>query len=250
MKRVPVKIWVFILVLITSVSVFAQKEDNRVLITIDDEEITVSEFLNVYRKNNVETDLSDKKSMQEYLVLYTNFRLKVKEARDLGMDTAKAFVDELLGYRKQLAEPYFNDQEVTDELTQEAYDRLMYDIRASHILIKVDENALPADTALAYNKIMTVRQRILAGDDFAIVAAEVSEDPSARDREAQGQLRKGNGGDLGYFTVFDMVYPFETGAYNTPVGEIRFGKLFTITQQLINKCFCCIHAKVTCLLYL
>jgi len=220
MKRVSVKIWVFSLVVITTLSVFAQKEDNRVLIAIDDEEITVSEFLNVYRKNNVNTDLADKKSMQDYLVLYTNFRLKVKEARDLGMDTARVFVEELNGYRKQLADPYFIDQEVTDELLQEAYDRLMYDVRASHILIKIDENALPADTALAYGKIITYRERIMAGEDFAKAAAEGSDDPSAHDREAQGQVRKGNGGDLGYFTVFDMVYPFETGAYTTPVGKI------------------------------
>ncbi|RLD36038.1 MAG: hypothetical protein DRJ15_04170 [Bacteroidetes bacterium] len=220
MKRVAMKIWVLILVMFITASVYAQKEDTRVLITIDDEEITVSEFLNVYSKNNVDTDLSDKKSMNDYLDLYVNFRLKVKEARDLGMDTAAGFVEELAGYRQQLAEPYFNDQEVSDELLQEAYERLMIDVRASHILIKVEENALPEDTALAYKKIMTVRERLINGEDFAKVAAEVSEDPSARDREAQGQIRKGNGGDLGYFTVFDMVYPFETAAYSTPVGEV------------------------------
>jgi len=190
------------------------------LISIDDEEISVSEFLNVYQKNNVNTDLSDKKSLQDYLELYINFRLKVKEARDLGMDTARAFVEELDGYRKQLADPYFNDQEVTDELLLEAYDRLMFDVRASHILIKIEENALPADTILAYKKVMTIRERLMAGEDFAGIAAELSDDPSARDRQAQGQVRKGNGGDLGYFTVFDMVYPFETGAYSTTVGEI------------------------------
>lgn len=220
MKKVPVKIWIFILVLFAGLGALAQETDDRVLITIDDEKITVNEFLNVYQKNNVDTDLSDKKSMEDYLELYINFRLKVKEARDLGMDTAKAFVEELDGYRQQLAEPYFNDQEVTDELLQEAYDRLMYDIRASHILIKLDENALPEDTALAYEKIMKIRERIMKGEDFVEVAAEVSDDPSARDREVQGQMRRGNGGDLGYFTVFDMVYPFETGAYTTPVGEV------------------------------
>ncbi|MCK4569208.1 MAG: peptidylprolyl isomerase [Bacteroidales bacterium] len=220
MKSILVKISVFIFALFTALSIQAQKEDHRTLIAIDDEQISVSEFLNVYLKNNVDTDLADKKSMQDYLELYINFRLKVKESRDLGMDTAKAFVNELAGYRKQLADPYFNDQEVTDELLREAYDRLMYDIRASHILIKVDENALPADSLLAYKKIMTVRDRIFAGEDFTVVAAETSDDPSARDRETQGQMRKGNGGDLGYFTVFDMVYPFESGAYSTAVGEI------------------------------
>ncbi len=210
----------FILAAFMALQLQGQKDDNRVLITIDDEAITVSDFLSVYRKNNVDTDLADKKSMSEYLDLYVNFRLKVKEARDLGMDTAKAFRDELAGYRKQLAEPYFNDQEVTDELLREAYERMMFDVRASHILVKLDENALPADTLKAYNKALQIRQRVVDGEDFAHVAAEVSDDPSARDREAQGQVRKGNGGDLGYFTAFDMVYPFESGAYNTPVGEV------------------------------
>jgi len=221
MKLHAVKIFGFILAVFFSFSSLAQ-DDKRVLLDIDDEEVTVSEFLSVYKKNNVDTDLADKKSMREYLNLYINFRLKVKEARDLGMDTAKVFVDELAGYRKQLAEPYFNDQEVTDDLLREAYDRLMFDVRASHILLKVDKNALPADTARVYNEIMVVRERLMAGEDFAMLAAEFSDDPSARDRDAQGQApaRKGNGGDLGFFTVFDMVYPFECGAYNTPVGEI------------------------------
>ncbi len=222
MKTQFVKTLAFILIAFLAWPLAAQEEDDRVLITIGDEDVSVSEFLSIYQKNNVDTDLSDKKSMKEYLDLYINFRLKVKEARDLGMDTAKAFVDELAGYRKQLAEPYFNDQQVTDELLREAYDRLMYDVRASHILIKVDQNALPSDTLAAYNKAMDIRAELLEGADFAALAAKYSDDPSARDREAQGQVpaRKGNGGELGYFTVFDMVYPFESGAYNTPVGEI------------------------------
>lgn len=222
MKRHLVKMGIIILAVFTTLSSLAQKEDKRTLISIDDDAVSVYEFLSIYQKNNVDTDLADKKSMKEYLNLYINFRLKVKEAHDMGMDTVKAFVDELAGYRAQLAEPYFNDQEVTDELLHEAYDRLMFDIRASHILIKVEENALPADTLIAYNKVIEVRERILAGENFGSLASEVSDDPSARDREAQGQApaRKGNGGDLGYFTVFDMVYPFESGAYNTPVGEI------------------------------
>ena len=222
MKRQFLKTLIVLMAIMAAFPAFAQKEDNRTLIRIGDEAVTVSEFLNVYSKNNVNTNVDDKKSMREYLDLYINFRLKVKEARDMGMDTAQAFINELAGYRKQLAEPYFNDPEVTEELLQEAYDRLMYDVRASHILLRIDENALPADTLKVYNEIIELRKRILKGEDFAKLAAEYSDDPSARDREAQGQTpaRKGNGGDLGYFTVFDMVYPFECGAYNTPVGQV------------------------------
>jgi len=177
---------IIILAVFTTLSSLAQKEDKRTLISIDDDAVSVFEFLSIYQKNNVDTDLADKKSMKEYLNLYINFRLKVKEAHDMGMDTVKAFVDELAGYRAQLAEPYFNDQEVTDELLHEAYDRLMFDIRASHILIKVEENALPADTLIAYNKVIEVRERILAGENFGSLASEVSDDPSARDRDSSG----------------------------------------------------------------
>ncbi|HOP13766.1 MAG TPA: peptidylprolyl isomerase, partial [Lentimicrobium sp.] len=103
---------------------------------------------------------------------------------------------------------------------KQEFNRKKTDIRASHILIRVDRNATPADTLLAYKKVMNLRKRILKGEDFGKVAMEASDDLSARDRQMEGRTIKGNLGDLGYFTVFDMVYPFETGAYNTPVGEV------------------------------
>ncbi len=100
---------------------------------------------------------------------------------------------------------------------------MQYDIRASHILLTLDPNALPEDTIEVYNRIMDARERILNGEDFAEVALEVSEESSVRDREASGNQppRRGTQGDLGYFTVFNMVYPFESAAYNTPVGEVQ-----------------------------
>jgi peptidyl-prolyl cis-trans isomerase SurA len=197
--------------------------DKQVLINIGNENVTVKEFMDVYNKNNVNVEVLDKKSLEEYLDLYINFKLKVMEAEALKMDTAQSFINELEGYRQQLAKPYFNDENVSEALLQEAYDRKMQDVRASHILIMVDKNASPADTLQAYNKIMKLRNRIMGGEDFGAVAAEASEDPSARDREAvpnQQPPRPGNKGDLGYFSVFDMVYPFENGAFNTPIGEV------------------------------
>jgi peptidyl-prolyl cis-trans isomerase SurA len=217
---------VFILSLLIGSAFLLQaqnKLDNRVLMTIADEQVTVKEFMDVYSKNNVNNQVIDQKSLEEYLDLYINFKLKVKEAETLKMDTAQAFIKELEGYRKQLAKPYFTNEKVSEALLQEAYNRKLQDVRASHILLRLDKNALPEDTLKVYQKAMELRKRILAGEDFAAVAVEASEDPSARDREeipGKQSFRPGNKGDLGYFSVFDMVYPFENGAYNTPVGEV------------------------------
>jgi len=193
-------------------SSMAQKNDQAVLMTIGGNNVTVSEFENVYHKNNSKETAKDAKSLNEYIDLFVNFKLKVKEAEELGLDTAKAFKDELAGYRKQLAQPYLTDKNVNEQLLTETYNRLKMDVHAAHILIKVNENALPKDTLEAYNKIMKIRARILKGEDFSKVAAEkgISDDPSAIE----------NGGDLGYFTALQMVYPFETAAYTTKIGEI------------------------------
>lgn len=203
-----------------SVNTVIAQEKDPVILTVAGEEITKSEFLNVYQKNNVNGEVIDRKSLEEYMELYINFRLKVKEAESLGMDTMRSFKDELAGYRKQLAQPYLIDEKMNRSLLEEAYNRKKEDIRASHLLIKVDRNAAPADTLEAYKKIMSLRKRVMKGEDFGKLAAEFSDDLSARDRTVDNRVVKGNRGDLGYFTVFDMVYPFETGAYNTKVGEV------------------------------
>ena len=202
--------------LIGSVDLFAQKKD-PVLLTVDGQNITLSEFEAVYKKNNRD-EVVDQEDLKEYLELYINFRLKVREAEALGLDTAKKFVQELKGYQKQLAKPYLTDKTVTEKLVKEAYERSLKDVNASHILLKVGPDALPKDTLKVYNKIMDVRKQALKGD-FAELAKKYSEDPSAKE----------NGGDLGWFSSMRMVYPFETAAFTTPVGEIsapvrtRFG---------------------------
>lgn len=208
MRKTIFNLTFVLLATLAAAQIFAQKKD-PVLMTIDGQDVKVSEFEAVYRKNNktVEVDRAD---LEEYLELYINFKLKVREAEMLGMDTIKKFQEELKGYQKQLAKPYLTDKEVTEALIKEAYDRLSEDVRASHILIKVDPNALPKDTLEAYTRIMAIRKQILKGGDFAAIAKEKSEDPSAKE----------NSGDLGFFTAMRMVYPFESAAYNTPVGEL------------------------------
>ena len=216
MKNNFFKTALLVALLIGSVDLFAQKED-PVLLTVDGQNVSLSEFEAVYKKNNRD-EVVDQKDLEEYLELYINFRLKVREAEELGLDTVKKFIEELKGYQKQLAKPYLTDKEVTKKLVEEAYQRSLKDIRASHILIKVGPDALPKDTLAAYNKAANIRKQALKGN-FAELAKKHSEDPSAKD----------NGGDLGWFSVLRMVYPFESAGFNTPVGEIsqpvrtRFG---------------------------
>ncbi len=213
-----------LLVVFTANNVMSQKLfGNKVLVTIGDEQVTSDEFKRVYEKNNTQDKLYEADAVNEYLDLYINFKLKVLEAKALKMDTASSFKKELAGYRSQLAKPYFVDEGVNELLLNEAYNHMQKDIRASHILLMLDENATPEDTLKVYNEIIKIREEILNGKDFAEAAAEYSDDPSARDREAipnQQRFMKGNKGDLGYFTVFNMVYPFEEAAYNTGKNEV------------------------------
>ncbi len=218
-KQYAISVLISVITLMLMTPVAAQEKD-PVVLKVANEEITRGEFLNIYQKNNVNGDAIDRKSLEEYMELYINFRLKVKEAESLGMDTMRSFKDELAGYRKQLAQPYLIDEKMNKALLEEAYEHKKEDIRASHLLVKVDRGASPEDTLAAYKKIMSIRKRILNGEDFGKVAMENSDDLSASDRTVDNKTIKGNKGDLGYFTVFDMVYPFETGAYKTKVGEV------------------------------
>ena len=200
--------------------IFAQNND-PVVMKVGKEEIKLSDFKNTFLKNN-DLKKTSEQDLRHYIDLFVNFRLKYAEAEAMRLDTIKVLQEELVGYRKQAAEKYLTDKEVSDKLINEALERMKWDIRASHILKNVLQDALPADTLEAYNEIMKLRNRILKGESFAVVAAAESDDLSARDRLSAGGevIQKGNGGDLGYFSVFDLIYSFENGAYNTAVGNI------------------------------
>jgi len=208
-----------VLLVIFSISASAQKKSD-VVVTIGNVQVSKEEFEANYRKNNTNIlDENDKKTPAEYMDLYVNFKLKVLEAQNLGYDTAKAYIDELNGYRQELAKPYLTNVAFNEEMVQNAYYRTQHERKASHILLRVDPEALPSDTLLAWNKLDDIRNQIIAGADFGEMATKYSEDPSAAE----------NKGSLGYFGAFQMVYPFEDMAFKTPVGQIskiartRFG---------------------------
>ncbi len=195
-------------------------QNDPVIMTIDGKPITKSEFLQIYLKNN-ENPKYDQASLDEYMELFKKFKLKVAEAEALGYDTIPRLVKELAGYQKQLARPYLIDSSKNEALIVEAYNRTLEEIHASHILIRMESNATPEDTLKAYNRLLDLKKRIENGELFEVVAKSKlgSEDPTVQN----------NGGDLGYFTAFQMVYQFEDAAFTTPVGGIsdpfrtRFG---------------------------
>ncbi|PLX23309.1 MAG: peptidylprolyl isomerase [Marinilabiliales bacterium] len=196
--------------LLITVSSFSQELNDEVLLTIDNKKIYKEEFQRIYDKNKTNLTSGDVTPVEDYLELFINFKLKVIEAEKQGYDTLKSFINEFNGYKNQLANPYLVDNEANKKIIKEAYDRMQYEIRASHILIKLVPDALPVDTLAAYEKALEIRKRILRGEPFENVAKGSSDDPSV----------KNNGGDLGYFSVFQMIYPFESAVYNTKIGEI------------------------------
>lgn len=191
----------------------AQESGAETLMTIGGHSVSVAEFERIYLKNRSLGEVGKGPiSIDEYLELFVNFKLKVIDAEDLGYDRNPDFIKEFRGYEDQLAKPYLTDQATIDRLVKEAYDRIQHDVNASHILIKTNPDANPEDTLIAYEKIIKISDRFLTGESFEMIARGTSDDPSV----------KSNGGSLGYFTVFQMVYPFETAAYNCRVGHMVF----------------------------
>lgn len=213
MKRI-----VLALTLLLGLNSFGQTDPT--IMTIDGKAITKSEFLQIYLKNNNDPKY-DKASLDDYMELFKKFKLKVAEAEALGYDTIPKLVKELNGYKKQLALPYLVDSVKNQSLVKEAYDRTKTEVRAAHIMLKIAPNATTEDTLALYNRMLDMKKRIEGGEKFAQVAQGPggSEDPSVTQ----------NAGDLGYFTAFQMVYPFEEAAFTTEVGKVsdpfrtRFG---------------------------
>lgn len=223
------RLFIFIFFLVQS-AVLAQTKD--VLFTIDNHKFFTDEFVRVYNKNLDLVKDDSQKNLDNYLELFIGYKLKVEKANKIGLQNSVNYQNELKSYRTQLSKNYLSDSKVTNELVQEAYDRMKQEIRASHILVLVDESAAPEDTLKAYQKILDIKKRIDSGEDFIKVAQQFSEDPSVKE----------NNGDLGYFSSFRMVYPFENAAFSTQVGQLskpfrtRFGyHLVKVVDKRMNR---------------
>jgi len=181
----------------------------QTLFTYGNKSVSKDEFLRVYKKNSInkKPDMSDT-ALRGYLDLYSLFRMKVAEADKQHLDTVESIQHELDNYRRQLAKNYLTDEQVTNKMIREAYDRMKEDVHVAHILISCPPGS---DTVAAYHKIDSLYKLIETHKaDFETLAKEFSDDKGTRD----------NGGDVGYFTALQTVYSIENVAYNTPVGKV------------------------------
>jgi peptidyl-prolyl cis-trans isomerase SurA len=184
---------------------------NEVLFTVDGQPVTKEEFLYVYKKNNPDkaNDYS-KESLDEYLDLYINFKLKVAEARAERIDTTEKVREELQKYGDQLIKSNF-DKEVLEAAALKMYNRQQTERYTYHIMIAIDANAPGADTAAAIKKLTEARERLLKGEDFGKVSKEISSDKSnTNDPGLIGWVVAGQVNDM----------PLENVIFNSKVGEL------------------------------
>lgn len=199
---------------------YAQVQNNPVVLEVGGRQIRQQEFMKDFMQsmgdNLVSKGASEaekRAALEEYVELYANFQAKLRDARSMGMDTAADLRAELAKYRAELAAPYLIDSVLLSKIMHEAYDRNRYALHAQHILVKVGADASPEDTLAAYNRALELRKRVLEGENFHDLAIEEVRrlNPEARVKPDEG--------DLGYFTSFDMVYPFENAAYALEPGQ-------------------------------
>jgi len=207
----------------------AQNSNKQILFTVEETPVYASEFVRVYNKNLELVKDESQKDVDEYLKLFINYKLKLQEAKALGLDKKDNYLREFNSYKKQLSKNYLTDTKVTDALVEEAYDRMGYEVDASHILLRLDENAAPEDTLKVYNEIVKLRNRVI-NEGYKAVQRDVH---NGKTIFAE---------DLGYFSAFKMVYDFENAAFNTKVGEIskpfrtRFGYHFlTVLDRRVSR---------------
>ena len=200
----------FGLLILLNFASHAQTNAKEVLFTINNKPYYTDEFSRIYKKNIDLVKDDSQKDLDKYLELFIGYKLKINKANKLGLENNPKYKSELASYRTQLAKNYITDTKVTKELIEEGYNRSLKEVHAAHILLNLEENAVPADTLKTYNQILDIRKRALGGEGFDKLAKQFSQDPSAKE----------NSGDLGYFSAFRMVYPFESAAFKTKKGEI------------------------------
>ncbi len=197
-----------------SAAVQAQKND-PIIMTVAGVDVPRSEFEYSYNKNNTD-GVIDKKTVEEYVDLFVNYKMKVQAALDARIDTTTAFRTEFAQYRDQQIRPTFvTDDDMMAE-AHKVYDQTVQNIgpdglvSANHILILIPQKATEAQQQDAKRRIDSVYTALKAGANFEELAKQVSQDPGSAKR----------GGALGWFSRNQMVKEFEDAAYALQPGEM------------------------------
>jgi peptidyl-prolyl cis-trans isomerase SurA len=226
------KFFTALLLTATLMGAMAQNANDPIVFQINGKNIYKSQFMKEFL-HSIGKDPSaaptactyeKRKALEDYVQLYVNFQTKLTDAYAMGFDTLSTLNQELAGYRKELAAPYLIDSATLQMLLREAYDRNHYALHAAHILVPCAESATPADTLKAYNHAMELYQEALQAKNFYSVAqkemrAQRLENRDPLVREKADELNPTEG-DLGCFTVFDMIYAFESAVYALKPGEV------------------------------
>jgi peptidyl-prolyl cis-trans isomerase SurA len=201
--------------LLTAAVANAQNNDDPTIMTVNGQSVPRSEFEYSYNKNNSE-GVIDKKSVDEYVDLFVNYKLKVQAAKDARLDTLTSFKDEFAMYRDQQIKPSF----VTDEGMLREAQKVYNDTKESigprglimpaHILMHVEQQAPAEEMQKAKVRIDSIYTALKNGADFADLAKRFSQDPGSAV----------NGGALPWIGPGQTVKEFEDQAYALQKGEM------------------------------
>ncbi len=187
-------------------NIFAAKTDDPIVMTIGEIKVPLSEFEYLYKKNNAQQSSST--SLDEYVDMFVNYKLKVCAALDARIDTTASYVADMGKFREELARPYLRDKNVDDSLAQVAYAHMKENVGVYHLMLGTGKT----DAEIKQQQVLadSLRALLVGGADFGELVNKYSID--------QGSRR--NGGKMGYIPAGRLPYVFEDAAYNTPVGGI------------------------------
>jgi peptidyl-prolyl cis-trans isomerase SurA len=205
------KIFIFVILGLNFCFAYSKEKvkEDPVVMTIAEKGIPLSEFLFLAQKDS-SVDLLNKNSLDNYVTLFKNFKLKVAEAESLGLDKLNAFEEELNNYQAQLRASYLSDKEAESKAIHEAYDKSKEILSVSHILFFLPPQTVSKDTVAVYNKAFEAYKQIQEGKDFAALGQSLAAEENA------GVVYE----DIDYMYPLQMVKVFEEAAYSLPVGEV------------------------------
>lgn len=184
----------------------------KTLVELGDDKITLGEFEKQYLKTVGNLDSAKIKSIEDkkqFLNLYINFRLKVKDARERGLLNNAEIQKDVEEYKRNFAPTFLVDKEIVNQKVEELYEKRKDEVRASHILISLAQPSSIQDSIVAYQKADTIIQKLKDGVAFSELAVQYSMDRTVNS----------NKGDLYYFTAGMTVPEFEDAVYEMKVGD-------------------------------